>query len=72
MKKAEVSRQSAMVDEWRDVPLGTAVVVTKDDGSKVSTRTRSGPWMLGGHTAVIMVEGLAGCYSLERVSRGSA
>ena len=49
----------ALVEKWKDVPEGTAVIVTKEDGSEFHTKTRSIPWMLGsssqhpGHTAVI-------------------
>lgn len=48
---------------------GEAVVVTRDDGSTWETRTRSEPWKLGGHTWVVQLKGLAGCYALERVRR---
>jgi hypothetical protein len=68
--------QRGLVEAWTFVPSGTPVIVTKDDGSEFHTKTRSGPWMLGedgngkgGHTAVIMVDGIAGCYGLERVRR---
>lgn len=66
--------QAKLVEDWnRDFQVGTEVVVTKDDGSKVSTKTRSEAYMLGacrdypGHTAVILLEGINGCYMLERV-----
>ena len=69
--------QAKLVEEWKDVPEGTPVIVTKDDKSEFPTKTRSAPWLLGGssrgpgHTAVIMVEGISGCYSLERVKKVS-
>jgi hypothetical protein len=62
-----------LVEKWKHVPKGTPVVVTRDDGSEFKTKTRSIPWMLGascrsgGHTAVILVEGLSGGYGLWRV-----
>jgi hypothetical protein len=59
--------QEALVLKWRDVPMGTEVVLTKDFGGEFRTRTGSPPKMLGGHTAVIWLEGVSGCYSLERV-----
>lgn len=49
-------------------PIGTRVIVTKDDGSKLFTKTSSAPWMLGGHTPVILVEGISGCHLLDRVN----
>lgn len=63
----------ALVEKWKDVPDGTPVIVTKDDGSEVKTKKRSIPWMLGassrdpGHTAVMMVEGISGGYGLWRI-----
>lgn len=70
----------ALVEKWKDVPDGTPVIVTKDDGSEFKTKKRSSPWMLGadnrdpsdpthspGHTAVMMVEGISGGYRLWRI-----
>ncbi len=72
MVKTKV-KQIRLMEEWKDVPIGTPVIVTKDLGEQFETKTRSIPWMLGassrgaGHTAVIMVEGISGGYLLERV-----
>ena len=46
---------------------GESVIVTLDDGTKWKTKTRSEPWLLGGHTWVVQLEGRAGCYDLRRV-----
>lgn len=68
---------AALLEEWKDVPEGTPVIVLKDDGSEFATKTRSAPWALGassrgpGHTAVIMVEGISGGYSLCRIRKAS-
>ena len=68
----EAREQQRQHDAWKH-PIGTSVEVTKDNGEKLRTVTRSMPWMLGassrgpGHTAVILVEGIAGGYLLERV-----
>lgn len=59
--------QEALVDRWKDVAPGTEVIVTKDSGEEVRTRTDSPPKLLGGHTAVIWLVGMSSCYSLERV-----
>lgn len=67
--RPSMKEQERIVASWKDIPEGTVVVVTKDTGEKVATKTRSAPWLLGGHTAVIMLEGVSGCYSLERVRR---
>lgn len=58
-----------LVDAWKDVPTGTPVIVTKDAGEEVSTKTASGPFLLGGHTACIMLEGISGAYALSRVRK---
>ncbi len=70
----EEQKQVAMVTKWnQDHKPGTDVIVTKDDQSKVQTKTHSEAYMLGasgdypGHTAVIMLDGISGAYSLERV-----
>lgn len=40
--------------------------VRKDDGITVDTKTRSEAELLGEHTPVIWVEGIAGAYALDR------
>jgi len=58
----------ALVAFWNAAnPIGTRVLVTLDAGSVLRTRTKSAAWMLGGHTAVIKVDGIAGGYLLNRV-----
>lgn len=66
-RKSQV--QQAIVDGWMNAANGTAVIVKLDSGEERRTRTRSQPFLLGGHTAVIQLEGIPGCYSLERVRR---
>ncbi len=55
-------------DEWNEkYPTGTLVLVTKDDGRKVKTITRSEAGTeINGH-AVIMLKGIVGFYLLSRV-----
>lgn len=67
--------QLAMATKWnQDHKPGIEVIVTKDFGEpSVTTKTRSEAYMLGasgdypGHTAVILLDGISGAYSLERV-----
>ena len=66
--------QVQLMEDWnKNHSVGTDVIVTKDDKTKVATKTRSNAWMLGatgdypGHTAVILLDGISGGYSLERV-----
>lgn len=37
------------------------------EGEGVATKTRSEAWVLSGHTAVVMVEGVSGCVALDAV-----
>lgn len=39
-----------------------------DDGSDVPSKTRSPAEVLGGHSAVVWLEGTSGCYLLDRVT----
>lgn len=68
MKRPKVD-QVRLVEAWKDTPQGTDVILTQDNGELFPTKTRSEPWLLGGHTAVIKVNGIAGCYRLDRVRR---
>lgn len=57
------------VDAWNaNYAPGQAVNLVKDDGSIFPTRASSPARVLGGHSAVIWVDGIAGCYALERVT----
>lgn len=56
------------VEAWNlQHPVGTAVVVTKDLGEPVHTKTRSVAQRLLSGTPVIWLDGITGCYLLERV-----
>lgn len=58
-----------MVTDWnRQCPVGSKVLVRKDDRSTVETCTRSEAWEIGGHSALVSVEGISGGYDLERVT----
>ena len=62
-------RDEDIVNCWNaGNPPGTPVVVRKDDGSLFRTTTRSAALVLGGHTPVVMLDGIAGCYLLSRVT----
>jgi hypothetical protein len=62
-----LKQQVKLVAAWNDsVMVGAAVSVKRDDGSELETKTRSVAWVLGGHTAVVKVEGIAGGYLLTR------
>lgn len=58
------------VVKWNaDIPVGTPVKYLRDDGSTLSTATRSAAEVLGGHTAVVWLDDVIGCVALGRVSR---
>lgn len=68
MKRPTPQTLQAQVDAWNLAhTIGTPVVVTRDNKSEVLTATRSAAWVLSGHTAVVMVNGISGGYLLERV-----
>lgn len=57
------------VDAWNATHrIGTKVNVRKDGGEIVEGETRSEAWVLGGHSAVILITGISGCYLLDRVT----
>lgn len=49
-------------------PVGAAVSVLLDSGEIRETVTTSEAEVLSGHTPVIWLEGIRGCYLLERVT----
>ena len=56
------------VENWNlKYPIGTKVTVTFDDGSWRETTTTSLARILSGHTPVIFLDGVSGCYLLSRV-----
>lgn len=66
-KRQEQQRQ--LVIEWNRVHReGVAVDVQKDDGTVVRTKTRSAAWLMGEHSAMVLLDGISGGYSLERVT----
>ena len=59
------------IEIWNDeVKVGDIVAYRKDMSNEcVITKTRSGAYLLGDHSAVVMLEGVPGCYALDRVSK---
>lgn len=56
------------VRAWNEVIApGTRVIVIKDNGDEVKTKTRSEAWLVGGHTPVVLLDGISGGYDLSRV-----
>ena len=49
-------------------PVGGKVTVRLDSGEVRETVTRSAAYILSGHTPVVFLEGVRGCYLLDRVT----
>lgn len=68
MKRPNIAKLQKQCDDWNAAhPIGTAVELHKDGGEYFPTKTRSEAQVLSGHSAVIWVEGVSGCYLLSRV-----
>lgn len=68
-KKPNLKKLQKTCDDWNaKYPVGTAVVLKADGGQNVATKTRSEASILSGHSAVIWLEGISGCYLLDRVT----
>ena len=63
--------QQKVVDAWNAAhPIGTPVTRYKlinPLADPVETKTRSEAWLMGGHSAMVMVEGIAGGVLVESV-----
>lgn len=65
--KPSLAVRKHMVENWNmRHPPGTPVKVRRDDGTMFETSTRSKAEMLGGHTPVVWLESVIGCFALDR------
>ena len=48
-------------------PIGSKVIVVKDMGEQVECTVKHPATILGGHTAVALLDEISGCYDLNRV-----
>lgn len=70
MKRPNLAKLQQQCKDWNAAnPVGCDVILTKDSGEKFPTKTLSAAEVLSGHSAVIWVEGVRGCYLLDRVMR---
>lgn len=61
--------QQAKCDDFNaHYPVGSVVDLQKNNGQILRTVTRSKAEVLSGHSAVIWVKGVSGCYDLDRVT----
>jgi hypothetical protein len=69
MRPPSAKKLQEQVDRFNSrYPVGQKVAVKKDDGSGIETVTRGPAFILGGHSAVISMEGISGCSLLDRVT----
>ena len=70
IEQKKVSSLQAVCDRFNEAyPVGTSVTVQLDGRDEpFKTVTRSTAQVLSGHTAVIWLENVTGCYLLERVT----
>jgi len=67
-KEIPMATPEQMVDDWNNVHEPGIDVTWEDDFGEIhNAKTRSYAEMLGGHTPVIWLTGVSGCYDLERV-----
>lgn len=67
--KKIVAQNQRLVADWNSKHQpGTRVKFRDDNGLETETTTRSEAQMLGGHSAVIWLEGVSGAYKLDRVT----
>jgi len=66
---AVTAKLQAECDKFNDAnPVGTTVHVRLDSGKSLETVTTSDAQVMGGHSVVIWLDGISGCYDLERVT----
>lgn len=64
VRAQQVAMAARLVAEWNAAcPVGTAVTVTRDDGTVEHTRTRSEAWQLANGDPLVLVEGISGGYT---------
>jgi hypothetical protein len=69
MKPTSPKAQQKLVDRFNEkCQVGQWVNVRLDSGEVKTTKTRGTATLLGGHTAVVWLEGITGAYLLDRVT----
>ncbi|NLS03574.1 hypothetical protein HGP14_09410 [Rhizobium sp. P32RR-XVIII] len=69
MNRPNTAKLQAQCDAFNaKYPVGQKVTVRRDNGEGKVTVTRSTAEVLSGHSAVIWLDGISGCYLLDRVT----
>jgi hypothetical protein len=64
--------EQRLVDQWNATwKVGTPVHCRRDSGSIQNGVTTSEAYVMGGHSAVIHMTNVSGCYHLSRVTPGT-
>ena len=59
---------ASFVESFNQVnPIGTPIILIKDRGEKIETKTKSEAFVDDNHYPMIMIDGISGSYSLNRV-----
>ena len=67
MQESKEVMQSKIEEFNKKHPVGSRVTLIKDKGEKFRTTIKYCAEVLSGHTAVIWLNGISGCYDLNRV-----
>ena len=69
-QQAKADKLQAICDKFNaSYPVGTEVLLKKDGHDELlPTKTRSTAQVMSGHSAVIWLENVSGCYLLDRVT----
>jgi hypothetical protein len=69
-KKKSAIEMTRQCVAWNNAtPIGADVIVTKDAGNEVHTKTRGEAYVCESGYPVIFLEGISGYYLLDRVRR---
>lgn len=61
--------KAQQVESWNyEHPIGSKVVVTRDNGETLETTVKHEAQLLGGHSPVAWVHGISGCYDIGRIT----
>lgn len=63
----KANQMRANIKKANEIKDGMEVIVTLDDSTEFRTKTRSDPWELGHGAWVVLLDGIAGGYLLNRV-----
>lgn len=67
VRKSHAQLQAQCDTFNRRYPVGTTVTLKRDTGDGQVTKTRAPAEVLSGHSAVIWLDDVSGCYLLDRV-----